>query len=690
MFPKQTQIAFLESLYAIYFNSAGEFAAKKANIQNAVTSAAAREVWNSFDSGEDINGMLNQIRKGQNIELKPFGVHIKKMLLETPDAFGPAATTAALKFAAYFRTGSEGAARTIRKLSGSTVLPNWIRGGFAEKNIDQSSVANQLKAFVKEVTGKVGLSLTKDQAEELRAEDRVKYKEYLQLRKAFSDSWKNAAVNFIRDSGKETVPMKDLIKHLDSQSLEYSIVPGFTGNVGLGPNSELEWYTPEGKRIVGVPTANFFSRVEMNKNPSPGEYIFTAIPATEGSKAKYFYLAEDLRQRREEKFKMIQDIAPNIKNIRRVWLDGVRHFDLDDDKTIAALLLELSYEFASRIGTEGNSTKGQATFGLSTTLVRHLKLQPNGFTLTYPGKDGVNTSHKYTVRDATSRMVFNAVKDLVEGKKPGDPIFTVGSSDWKPIRPAVVNHVFRKLSGHAKIGSHKMRTLRGTVLFTDLVDQFIAKNQGKTLSARQVEEAMKQMAAQVGQVLNHVRTSADGEPKVTGDTALNAYIDPSAQARLFDQMGTAYPKALVKRLGQHRLDSSALLVLAADEGPTDEELDQLEENVGDEAFSDEALPADEPTADTAEDTAEDEVLPADEPSDEPAAEEAPSEEAPEDEAPKEDKTIPAEEPVPPETTPAEQEEKTMDEARMAAEMTAEEDSALLSRILQDPGIAENN
>ena len=592
-----------------------------------------------------------------------------------------------MKFALYFRTGSEGAANAIRKLSGSTVFAQWIRSGFTEKSIDQSSVSSKIKAFVKSVTGKAGLSLTKAEADALREEDRAKYREYLVLRKSFSDSWKNEAINFIRSSGTDRVPMKDLIAFLDKKQLDYSIVPGFTGLVGIGPGGDMEWYSSEGKRIVGVPSPTFFSKVEMNKDYSkPGSYVFTALPADGGGKSKYFYLAEELRKRKTEKFQMIKDVAPHIKHIRQVWLQGLRHFDLEDDKTVAALLLELSYEFTSRIGTEGNATKGQTTYGLSTALVRHLKMLPNGFTLTYPGKDGVKTSHKYTVRDASSKMVFEAVKDLVDGKTPADPIFTVGIENPKQIRPAVVNGVFRRLVGHSKIGSHKMRTLRGTVLFSELVEDFLAKNKGKKLTQGQAEAAMKDMSMKVGTILNHVRTSADGEAKVTGETALNAYIDPSAQASLFDGLGLQYPQSLLKRLGQHRLDSSAFAVLAADEEVTDEGLDAMEEEIGDDAPAgeDEVLPADDEPAAEDEPAVDGEPLESDEESDE---EVLPADDSEEDQSKKEKKE---EEPKekPEKEEPADPKE-TMDESRLDAQDTAEEDSALLSRILQDPGVGEN-
>jgi len=717
MIEKAKQVAFLNSLYAIFFNSAGQFAPNKVNIQNSVSASEALSVWRALGPDEEVVELLAEVRKGKNVELKPFGVFLKKMVQANPEWFGPRATSIILKFAAYFRTGSESAARVIHNISGATIFPEWIRQGFQAKKIDQSSVSQQLKEFVSRNGGKKGdetLSIPK--LEELRARDLNAYKEYQRLRKEFNSSWQNAAVNFLRNSDEKMVPMKSLLAFLEKEGLRYSIVPGFTGKVSLSEGNTIEWYTNDGERIAGVPSPNFFDRVEMNSAAKKADaFIFTAIPkeSNPDSKPKYFYRASDLRKRKEQKFQMIQEVAPRIQEIRTVWLQGIKHFSLDDDKTVAALLLELSYEFASRIGTEGNSTKGAQTFGLSTTLVRHLKMIPNGFTLTYPGKDGVRTSHKYVVKDATSRTVLDCLKQLVLGKEPSDPIFTVGEGESaKPIRPAVVNHVFKKLSGHARIGSHKMRTLRGTVLFNELATVFIKKNKGAGLSAKQVEDAVKEMAGKVGQVLNHVRTAADGEPKVTGETALNAYIDPGTQQMVFDALSVPYPKSLLKRIGQNRIDSK-YAVMSSDPEDTPQEViepDQPEE------------PEEPGGRDPVEDLSEDggEVEPTDELSLEEemtpgATEEDGGEFSDSDliEPDVEDDTEPEpevdESSAPDESEPGETEEPptVQDEdgspkkdsetdsptpqelKRQAAEESAEEDSRLLAEILANPGLADD-
>lgn len=648
------QISFLVSLYAVFFNSAGRFKEMKTEIQSALASRSALQAWRESGSDEDYMGILKQVSNGKNVELKPLGKALKELVTDKPDLLNPAVVKLVLRFSLYFRAGTESAAKKIQSASSSTVFPEWIRSAFVSKTFDQKEVVSELEKIVKKAGGR-GSSLTREEADKLKATDPELFKQYMQKRKEFQLSWKNAASNFIRKSGQATVPMAELLKFLNSNGLKHNIIPGFTGRV----SADLEWYDEKGERIAGVPSNSVYTSVQMNPSPQPGKFVFTAVPP-EGSdsKPKYFFRAADLRQRREQKFQMVADVAPVISHARKVWLAGIKNFDPSDPKTVAALAIELAYQFACRIGTPGNATKGSATYGLSTALVKHIRFGPNNFTLTYPGKDGIKASHKYVANDSISRLVFGLVKDLVEGKKPEDPIFSVQTRNgFVPLRVPVVTQVFRKVVGHPKITIHKIRTLRATVLFSELMEDFISKNKGKEVPPATVVSQWKEMATQVGKELNHVRTSADGEQKVTHATALAAYIDVSAQQKLFDAFNVPYPPSLLKALGKHRLESS-LLILAADEDELDpEESDPLMESDPDSSGS----PGEDSLTDTDEDAGEASLE---------SGEGESKEEAEGDSSPKKDPR------------------SELDKERGEAERSAPEDAVLLTDILLDPGVAE--
>lgn len=669
----EQQIEFVCSLYAVFLNSAGRYKEFKSEIQSALLDRKVMAVWRKSGSEEDYAGILKQASTGKNVELKPLGKTLKMLIAEQPDMFSPAVTKLVQRFSLYFRAGTEGAAKGVQAASSSVVFPTWVRSAFEAKSIDQGNVTNELAAFVKKHGGK-GSALDREAADELKASDPEEFRVYTRLRREFQQAWKNAASNFVRKSGEETVPMKDLLKYLNDNGMKHGILPGFTGRV----NADLEWYDNDNNRIAGVPSTNVFTKVQMNPDPKPGKYVFTAVPPEgSGSKPKYFFRAKDLRERRDAKFAMVAEVAPIIEHARKVWLSGIRNFRPEDVNTVAAVCIELAYQFASRIGTPGNSTKGQSTYGLSTILVKHIRFSNTGFVITYPGKDGIKASHKYVANDATSRMILGIMKDLVDGKQPTDPVFTVSTRNgFVPLRVPVVTRVFRKVVGHPDITIHKIRTLKGTVLFNDLVDQYISKNRGKTPSPENVVSQWKTMGEAVGKELNHVRTSADGEQKVTHATALAAYIDVSAQQRLFDAFNIPYPASLLKALGKHRLES-ALMVLAA-EGEDDEGLDESGEEAPEEEdpeASEEPLEPDdsvdtgEPLTDESADDGAAEDAPEDEPEEEPTEEEKPKDE--------------------PKKEPKEEELSDAEKERIAAEESSEDDSKLLTTILENPEEAED-
>lgn len=657
---KQQTVALLQAMYAIALNSAGKFKAHKADIQTALKSPDFRPFFNEMDA--EVRDLINAASRGTNIELKPIGVALKVYLSDHPGQFSAPITDLITAFSVFFRTGSESSYKKIQTRSSNQIFAPWIRAAFMARSTPQSSVAEKLMALVSEYTGERRAALTREEADDLKIMDLETFRAYTKLRKEFVNSWKAEAQNFVRSSGKHIVPMEDLIDHLENLGVEYQIPAGFTGMV----NADLEWFTEDGERIAGVPAFNTYDRVEMNENHQPGQYVFIAVPREgTGSQPKYMYRAKDLAEKRAKKFAAVKDLAGNIVKARNIWVKGVKAFDASNARSVAALLIELSYQFASRIGSNGNSTNGVPTYGLSTARVRHLKMTPTGFTISYLGKDGVPTSHKYSTKDPLSRHVRVCVEELVEGKGPDDPVFTVTQKNGsrRQISAQIVNEVFKAVVGNEDITIHKLRTLKATVLFTEQVDAYIAANKEKPLDSRQAFALVKKFATDVGTALNHVRTSASGETKVTPLTALASYIDVSAQVRLFDAFGLPYPQYLTKALGKHRLESrkkhAVRLLAAPTPGATEDDSEKetdTEEKTGadipvlapgedstdgdpaaDDELLDEPLPPPElqvPEDGELDEPPADEEPPVDEPPvDEPTVDDEPIEDVPEPETP---------------------------------------------------------
>ena len=684
--------ALLHAMYAALLNSAGRYKELKSEITGALNNPSFGAAINLLD--EETVSTLAQVHKGKNVEVKGIGFALKSLFTEHPEFFSESILGLLKDFSMFFRTGSQTSYNRIQKASGNSIFEPWVRTAFAYKVKKQSSVADELSKFVRDVAGNDSTELTRDQVDELRSTDLELYKEYQKLRKAFNDSWKAEASNFVRSSGEPLVPMQDLLEHLDSLGLSYQIPAGFTGLV----NADLEWFAKDGERLAGVPSFATYDRVEMNPNPAPGENVLIAIPR-EGtpSQPKYVYKASDLASRRAKKFEAVRDLAPKIKESRTKWLKGVKTFDIHDAKTVAALVIELSYQFSSRIGSVGNATKGQSTFGLSTVEMRHLKMQSNGFTLQYPGKDGVATAHKFVAKDSLGKHILICMQELTEGKGPTDRVFTVTQKNGavKGLNPSTVNDLFKQVVGNPNITIHKIRTLKATVLFSDQVDEFLSKHKG-TLTQKQATDLTKTFATNVGKELNHVRTSGDGEAKVTPLTALNAYIDISAQTRLFDHYGLPYPQFILRALGKHRLEARLRLLTAAKgepdaEAPTTEPTEEEPPPEEDPSAKDEPIPVlepseeSDPSGDTPMDTPE--VRTVDSPpsgeSDAGGSGDAGVEEPVSE--PKEPKEPPAEDPP---AEPPKEPEKPSNSADIAL-LTIDPEADLLNEILSDPSVADD-
>ena len=134
------------------------------------------------------------------------------------------------------------------------------------------------------------------------------------------------------------------------------------------------------------------------------------------------------------------------------------------------------------------------------------------------------------------------LKDLVADKvDPKEPIFTLENGTL--VTPKDTNALFKRLVGDPNVNVHKIRTFRGTALFKELVEQ----SKVPTTQA-EAGKLWKDMGLAVGQRLNHIRTTAQGQEKATGSTALQNYIDPAIQIKFFADAGFRVPKLLEKYL----------------------------------------------------------------------------------------------------------------------------------------------
>jgi hypothetical protein len=482
--------------------------------------------------------------KGQDEAVAQLGAEIKQLApLGKADKEVPLQDLEILSaLGLYFRKSSEGALNKLRKLASVSGSP-WVVQKLVPKVGDQQSTKAQLEKLVQTLVGRKDSALTLEEAKQVKELKPQDYSTYLSLRREFNQAWKDALVAYIRRSGSHKVDYSKALDYLKLNGIDHLMPQGFSGQIDdLG-----RLYTSKGELIEGLPNAVTFPTVVMNKSygkPNGGDWVFMAQRAN-GDPGPYFYTSAYKKGQSKAKFAKVEDLSKVIDQMHRRWFSKVKNFSEADPRCVAAVVLEILYEFSARIGSVGNQAGGQSTYGVATLLAKHAIIDPAGnIVLRYKGKDGVATVHKLMRSDPEQKAVITALNTLLTGKEPRERIFTVVKGKKRvPITPGQVNALFKACGAPEGVTVHKLRTVAGTKLFTDLMDEVLAKR--KPNSEKAAMELFKKMAEVVGKRLNHVRRGASGT-KVTGTTALAAYIDPTAQLAFWYSVGYRIPKFLEK------------------------------------------------------------------------------------------------------------------------------------------------
>lgn len=353
------------------------------------------------------------------------------------------------------------------------------------------------------------------------------------------------------------ISYKKHVKYLNDYGIEHSLVDGMNENIFINAERKLFYkmkmndYVP----IHGTVSSHVLKEVVMNPNVSKdAPWLFYGV-RHDGSRGNYFYTEKFVREQRKKKFSNVKDLIEKIDSIRAKWLTIIENGSFRDQRTGAAVILELLWRFSARIGSPGNGVEGgKKTYGISTLLVKHCKMKWPNFALSYLGKKAVKTKHTFDFYMSergvpTNLDVFKIMEHMMSDKRPSDELFTywTKSGKAKPIRANVVNDLFREL-GAGDCTVHKLRTYHATKMAMDLIEEFKTKRK-MFRNDKDCHKALVAIAEKVGKRLNHIRKTKEGKNKVTGTTALQNYIDPSLQVEFFDHYGIEHPKYLQKLLG---------------------------------------------------------------------------------------------------------------------------------------------
>lgn len=267
----------------------------------------------------------------------------------------------------YLRTDSPNALATVERFAGVTESP-WIARKMKPEVGSQDSAGTQLRKLVKKMVGRDGTFLTLEEAKLASATYPEVYREYLMYSREFNKVWKNALVEFVRQSGQRLVPYADLLAYLDGNGIIYRLPHGFTGLV----DDQGRFYTRDGELINGVPSATTSPEVKMNPKYGPeSPWVFQALKSN-GAAPTYFYTEAFSKAQARQKFAAVKAVEDKLPKARARWFQNVKNFDPTDTTSVASVILELLWQFAARIGSPNNPT-----FGISTLQMKHIHPRPN-------------------------------------------------------------------------------------------------------------------------------------------------------------------------------------------------------------------------------------------------------------------------------------------------------------------------
>lgn len=356
--------------------------------------------------------------------------------------------------------------------------------------------------------------------------------QYRAMYKLFNTAFKLELRKMVRMSGKDKINVAVVSKKLKSLGLD-NTPQGFIGLV----DEDAKYYTAAGHLVGG----SIVGRVVMNPTydaKKDNTYVCKSVAVNKNGRNQEWRTLNFIQSNQIERFQAVKDAAMQIKKLRSKWSQDLTS---SDAKTQAiAALVEVAHTTLARIGGLENKTQeGEPTYGLSTLRLNHVKVDEKGAHFNYEGKKGTAQPATLFPRDTTCKKAIEVVKRLVRGKRADDFLFTYNGNR---ITANDANKYIKSLGFPAKFTIHKFRHLAGTNMFIDIISNApFKKNDPKTTQSA-VEKWYKEAMKPIGEALHH-RT---GE-KVTGMTAVGAYIDVTPQRDFFKDLGLREPNFLAKK-----------------------------------------------------------------------------------------------------------------------------------------------
>lgn len=421
----------------------------------------------------------------------------------------------------YVKRGKEKAFFKLQQMAGS-LSNSYIKGIFTPQAENPQAAKKAVQHVVQKLARRSDDKLTIPEAQKFREEKPKIYKEYLSRRKEYLKVSKNKLMQMARKSKNGMIPIAEAKQALVHGGYFDFLPDGLSNHVLVDEHGKL--HTLSGRLINGVPTGKAIWNPKYD-DATDNAYCFTAH-APGGTTDQRYYTVDYRKQSNVEKFEKVSDLVDTINSVRRKWENDLMSKRMNPRK-ICAAIIEIVFLTAARVGTVVSKPTG-----ISTLLNKNIKIKGTTIVFDYSGKKGIHQKHVVKCTTPPTKSLLQLIAELKEGKSPNELVFT-WEGQW--IRATRINKYLKSIGSPVTI--HKVRTLRGTLLASKLLDPEAVKGKPDN----QINKYVKEVLKKVGALLGHM----SGE-KITSSTAIRYYISPSILVDFYKKTG-AVPSASIEK-----------------------------------------------------------------------------------------------------------------------------------------------
>ena len=386
---------------------------------------------------------------------------------------------------------------------------------------------------------KLSTKLGGDGTIHLSQELRKKHKDnpvYVEFRKAsleVNKAWKNFVVNYVRQSGKPYLDIREVIDAVKDAGIRHHNLPEqFVGYI----DDTLSYYTSNGLLLSNKGIAG---DVRMNPNYDPKKdnaYVLEyKAPAAENYLKVYTERWNS--KQRNKKFKIVEEFEKVAPGVRRRWLQKLKSEGISTKEGLLCLVIEVMYQTSARIGTREGKTGDKTTYGLTVLQSGHYYKKGQNREIKYEAKKAQVQKHLLKPNSVTNKLVIELLDQLSDGKKRKDPLFTFGN---RRITANAVNKYLKSMLPEG-VTAHKFRTLKGTRLARDIIEKCPLFTRKRQVTNKDAETWLKGALQKVAKELGHFNNG-----KLTISTAIANYIDPAILADFYERLGLRMPANIEK------------------------------------------------------------------------------------------------------------------------------------------------